>query len=83
MAAIKVVDEDDDVILIASDGIIIRLRAQDVRLCRRPSKGVRVMRVDEGARIVSLVRAPHEEDSPELAAENNAEADAPAAELEE
>ena len=83
VAAIKVVDEEDDVILIASDGIIIRLRAQDVRLCRRPSKGVRVMRLDEGARIVSLVRAPHEEDSPEPAAENNAEADAPAAELEE
>ena len=62
VAAIKVVDEGDDIILIASDGIIIRTSADEVRLCRRPSKGVRVMRVEEGSRIVSLARAPHEEE---------------------
>ncbi|MBS1327958.1 MAG: DNA gyrase subunit A, partial [Oscillospiraceae bacterium] len=61
VAGIKVVDLDDDVILIASDGIIIRMQVSEIRLCRRPSKGVRVMRVEEGSRIVSLARAPHEE----------------------
>ena len=50
VAAIKVVDLDDDVILIASDGVIIRIRANSIRECARPSKGVRVMRLNEGSR---------------------------------
>ena len=62
VAGIKVVDMDEDIILISSDGIIIRMRAAEVRLCRRPSKGVRVMRMEEGCRIVSVARAAHEEE---------------------
>lgn len=65
VAAIQMVEEDDDIILISSDGIIIRMAAEEVRFCRRPAKGVRVMRMEESARIVSLVRAPHEEEAPE------------------
>ena len=65
VAGIKVVDPEDDVILISSEGIIIRMQACEIRLCRRPSKGVRVMRVEEGDRIVSLARMPHEEEQPE------------------
>lgn len=65
VAGIKVVDLEDDIILISSDGIIIRMQAAEIRQCRRPSKGVRVMRVEEGARIVSLARAPHEEEAEE------------------
>ena len=63
VAGIKVVDLDDDVILISSDGIIIRMQVREIRQCRRPSKGVRVMRVEGDARIVSLARAPHEEEA--------------------
>ncbi|MFR8530094.1 MAG: DNA gyrase subunit A, partial [Anaeromassilibacillus sp.] len=62
VAAIKVVDLDDDVILIASDGVIIRIRANSIRECARPSKGVRVMRLNEGSRVVTLARTAHEED---------------------
>ena len=82
VAGIKVVDMDDDIILISSDGIIIRMQAAEIRLCRRPSKGVRVMRVEDGARIVSLARAPHEEEIPEeeAAASDETEDTAPDAE---
>ena len=62
VAGIKVVDMEDDVILISSDGIIIRMHADEIRQCRRPSKGVRVMRVEDGSRIVSLARVPREEE---------------------
>jgi len=62
VAGIKVVDMDDDVILISEDGIIIRITADSIRVCARPSKGVRVMKVQEGSRVVTLARAPHEED---------------------
>ena len=62
VAAIRMVSVDDDIILISSGGIIIRLAAEEIRQCRRPSKGVRVMRVEEGARIVSLANVPHEDE---------------------
>ena len=55
------VDLNDDIILIASDGVIIRMSAAEIRQCRRPSKGVRVMRLDDGAKIVAMARAPHED----------------------
>jgi len=63
VAAIRMVSVDDDIILISSGGIIIRLAAEEIRQCRRPSKGVRVMRVEEGTRIVSLANVPHEDES--------------------
>ena len=39
VAAIKVVDLDDDIIMISSDGVIIRIEASSIRICARPSKG--------------------------------------------
>ena len=63
--AIKVVDPEDDVILISSDGIIIRIRANSIRLCARPSKGVRVMRLAEGSRVVTLARTAHDDEEAE------------------
>ena len=48
VAAIKVVDLEDDIILISEEGIIIRILASSIRVCARPSKGVRVMKLQEG-----------------------------------
>lgn len=74
VAAIKVVDLDDDIILISSDGIIIRIKADSIRICARPSKGVRVMKVTgEGNKVVTLARAPHEEEEDSQEEEENAE----------
>ena len=93
VAAIKVVNLEDDVILISEDGIIIRILASSIRVCARPSKGVRVMKLQEGDRVVTLARAPHEEDevddveieddgTAEEGAETAEEMDAEAAETE-
>ena len=57
VAAIKVVDLDDDIILIADDGVIIRIEAGSIRVCARPSKGVRVMKVNEGSKVITMARA--------------------------
>ncbi len=66
VCGIKVVDEEDDIILISSEGIIIRIRASEIRVMGRVSKGVRVMRVTEGNKVVAFTRAEHEaENSPE------------------
>ncbi|MCL2486731.1 MAG: DNA gyrase subunit A [Oscillospiraceae bacterium] len=62
VAAIRVVDGDDDVIIINDAGVIIRVPVAEIRVCARPSKGVRVMRVPDGNRIVALARLKHDDD---------------------
>ncbi len=76
VAAITMVSETDDVILISSDGIIIRIEALDISEFARPSKGVRVMRVSEGERLITLSLAEHEaeEENTEEGEEASAEA---------
>lgn len=66
VAAIKVVNLEDDIIIISDDGIIIRIMADSIRLCARPSKGVVVMKVKDGSKVVTLARAPHEEETEEF-----------------
>ena len=65
VAAIKSVDLDDDIILISNDGVIIRIEANSIRICSRTSKGVRVMKVSDESKVVTLSRAPHEEETTE------------------
>ncbi len=67
VCGIKVVDEDDDIILISSDGIIIRILTSDIRIMGRIAKGVRVMRVTGDNTVVTFTRADHD-DSEEIAA---------------
>ena len=62
VAAVAEVSNDEDLILIASDGIIIRIPVDGISMFNRPSKGVRVMRVTEGERLVTMVAVPHEEE---------------------
>ncbi len=69
VAAVLPVTDENDIIMIASNGIIIRIFAGDVSELSRPAKGVRVMRVSEGERILSVGLAEHDEnevnDTPE------------------
>ena len=74
VAGVKVVSEDEDIILISEDGVIIRIPAADVRVCARPSKGVRVMRVSEDSRVVTLSSAPKEETQEEDSGDEEPEA---------
>ncbi len=73
VAAIEVVDPEDDLMLISSDGIIIRIPMETIRLCARPSKGVRVMKVTEGEKLITAVSVHKEEDEALEDAEENAE----------
>ena len=61
VAAIEVVNPEDDLMLISSDGIIIRIALDTIRLCARPSKGVRVMKVTEGEKLITAVSVPHDD----------------------
>ena len=65
VAAVLMVGENDDVILISSDGIVIRIAAKDISSLSRTSKGVKVMRVSEGEGVVSAVAIQNDEETPD------------------
>ena len=63
-----VVDEKDEVLLINSDGIIIRIRAEEVSVLGRATQGVKIMKVEEGSKIVAMAKAIRDdEEEPESA----------------
>ena len=68
---LKQVTLDNDIMIIADDGTIIRIKAKEISKIGRNTKGVRIMKLKEGAKIVSVVATPSEEDEQELA--NNLE----------
>lgn len=82
VCGIKIVDEEDDIILVSSDGIIIRILASDIRIMGRIAKGVRVMRVNEGANVVAFTRAEHDDKAETEKVEQLTDEQAKAAEAE-
>lgn len=62
VCGIRTLGPDDDVILISTDGVIIRFRANDLRTMGRPASGVRVMRLGEDSTVASFTRTAHDED---------------------
>ncbi|MBE7010746.1 MAG: DNA gyrase subunit A, partial [Ruminococcaceae bacterium] len=67
IAGIKVVTEEDDIMLITSDGTIIRMKTREVSRIGRLTKGVRLMRLDDDVHVVSIARTEEREDEDELA----------------
>ncbi len=61
VCGIKIVDEDDDIIMIATDGVIIRIRACDIRIMGRYATGVKLMRVSGEDKVVAFTRAEHDD----------------------
>ena len=55
VASVALVSPEDDIIMISSDGILIRIPASQINIVSRTSKGVRVMRLAEGERVVSAI----------------------------
>ena len=62
LACLKMTAEGEDVMLIRDDGTIIRLPLDQVNIISRNTQGVRLMRVDEGTRVVSVEIVPHSDE---------------------
>ncbi len=62
VGAIKIVDEEDDIILISFAGIIIRMHVSDIGIQSRYGSGVRVMRLGEDDKVVTVARTEHSDD---------------------
>jgi len=62
VAGCRVVDENDDVMLIENGGVIIRVPASSINVYKRDVQGVIIMRIEEGNELVSIERVPPEEE---------------------
>ena len=62
IAGVKVVSEDDDILIISDDGTIIRTHAAGINVYSRTAQGVRVMNLADGVKVISIARTEHEED---------------------
>lgn len=80
LACMKLCDGSEDIMLIRDDGTIIRLPVEQISVTARNTQGVRLMRVDEGTRVVSVALVPHDEEEPEEAAAQKGGAEPPQSE---
>lgn len=56
LAGLKVVTDEDDIMLISSDGTIIRMDVNSISSIGRNTQGVTLMRIEEGNSVVSVTR---------------------------
>ena len=62
VAGVKVVGENDDILIISDDGTIIRTHAAGINVYSRTAQGVKVMNLNEGVKVISIARTEHEEE---------------------
>jgi DNA gyrase subunit A len=65
IAGMKLVNENDDVILISDDGTIIRMGVGEISVLGRATQGVTLMRMNNGNRVVGVARVINEEEEEE------------------
>lgn len=63
VAGIKILDDTDDIIMISVNGIIIRMHTEDINVQSRYASGVRVMRLGEDDRIVTVARTERDDEA--------------------
>ena len=66
LVALKMVAEDDDLMIINSEGIIIRIGVKDISTLGRNTQGVMLMRVEEGNTVISVAKAEKDDDDSDL-----------------
>ncbi len=67
---LKLINEENDVMIISDNGTIIRIRAKDVSVFGRDTQGVRIMRIGEGEKVVGVAVTPAGEEVAEAAEES-------------
>lgn len=66
LAGMKTVTNNDDIMLITSDGIVIRMHADEISSYSRQTQGVRVMKLSDGVQVVSIARTVREDDNNDI-----------------
>ena len=65
IADVKVVNDEDDILVITDDGTIIRMSAANISMLSRATQGVRIMRIMDGSRVICIEKTDREEESAE------------------
>ncbi len=62
VAGVCVVSGDEDLMVIENTGVVIRMQISDINVYGRAAQGVRVMRLDEGSKVISIEKVSREEE---------------------
>ncbi|MBQ1409828.1 MAG: DNA gyrase subunit A [Oscillospiraceae bacterium] len=66
VAGVQVVSGDEDLVVIENNGVIIRMQTSDINVYGRTAQGVRVMRLEEGSKVISIEKIAREETAEEV-----------------
>jgi DNA gyrase subunit A len=76
VVSMMTVDDNDELVLVATDGIVIRTSVKDIRTIGRNTQGVTVMKPQEGAKVSAVAKAvPEESDDDDSGADGDSDAD--------
>ena len=75
LVAIKTINDNEETMIITSEGVIIRLRVNDISTLGRVTQGVRLINLDSGVRVVSVAKISEEDVLAAAEAEENLQAD--------
>jgi DNA gyrase subunit A len=73
VAGVRSISDGEDVMIITSKGVIIRIKSEDIKTAGRNTQGVILRRPDGDMKVVSIARAPREEETEVDAVEVDAE----------
>ena len=62
VVGVKAVNDEHEIMLITTEGVIIQLRAEDISILGRITSGVKLINLDEGVKVISIARTDHEEE---------------------
>ena len=62
IVGVKLVNDDDEVMLVTDTGIIIRLNVNDISILGRNTQGVTLMRTSDGGKVVNIAKVPNEDE---------------------
>ncbi|MBE7059786.1 MAG: DNA gyrase subunit A [Ruminococcaceae bacterium] len=71
IVGLRAVSDDDDVIIINTEGVIIRLHTADIRTCGRVAQGVKLMKKTDGVTVAAITCTEHSEDEEVEKVEDN------------
>ncbi len=62
VVGIKIVGEDEDVMMISDTGVIIRLNVKNISILGRNTQGVTLMRTSDGGKVINIAKVPEDPD---------------------
>ena len=71
VVGIKTVTDDEDLIIINTEGVIIRLHTADIRTCGRVAQGVKLMKTSDEVKVAAIACVDHDENEETQAVEDN------------